>query len=109
MFQDLDPLLHSQVRLAIMSILLGVKKAEFSYLLEIAKTTKGNLSFQLGKLSEADYITIEKSTRGNYPLTLCHITEKGVEAYEKYVDSISGYFDRSKNDQTNNEALNKRY
>jgi DNA-binding transcriptional ArsR family regulator len=95
MFQDLDPLLHSQVRLAIMSILLSVNKAEFSYLLDNIKTTKGNLSFQLGKLKDADYIHIEKSTKGNYPLTLCHITEKGIIAYEKYVVSIREYFERS--------------
>ena len=95
MFQDLDPLLHSQVRLAIMSLLLSVKKAEFSYLLENIKTTKGNLSFQLGKLKDADYIDIEKSTKGNYPLTLCHITEKGIVAYEKYMLSIEEYFRRS--------------
>lgn len=95
MFQDLDPLLHSQVRLAIMSILLGVKKAEFSYLLENIKTTKGNLSFQLGKLKDADYINIEKSTKGNYPLTLCRITDVGIEAYEKYVNTISEYFNRA--------------
>ena len=97
MFKDLDPLLHSQVRLAIMSILLSVKKAEFSYLLDNIKTTKGNLSFQLGKLNEADYIQIEKSSKGNYPLTLCHITDKGIEAYKRYVNSISGYFAKSKN------------
>jgi len=72
-----------------------VKKAEFSYLLDNIKTTKGNLSFQLGKLKDAEYINIEKSTKGNYPLTLCHITEKGVAAYEEYVQSISGYFNRS--------------
>lgn len=95
MFQDLDPLLHSQVRLAIMSILLGVKKAEFSYLLDNIKTTKGNLSFQLSKLKEASYITIEKSSKGNYPLTLCRITDVGIEAYEKYVNSISEYFNRA--------------
>ena len=95
MFQDLDPLLHSQVRLAIMSILVGVKKAEFSYLLENIQTTKGNLSFQLGKLKGAEYIKIEKSTKGNYPLTLCNITEKGIIAYEQYVHSIKGYFDKS--------------
>ena len=59
MFQDLDPVLHSQVRLAIMSVLLGVKKAEFSYLLDNIKTTKGNLSFQLGKLKDAGYINID--------------------------------------------------
>ena len=96
MFQDLDPLLHSQVRLAIMSLLLSVKKAEFSYLLEHTKTTKGNLSLQLAKLKDAQYIDIEKSTKGNYPLTLCHITEKGIVAYEQYVQSISAYFKKSK-------------
>ena len=96
MFQDLDPLLHSQVRLAIMSILLSVKQAEFSYLLEHIGTTKGNLSFQLGKLKDAEYIIIEKSTKGNYPLTICQITERGISSYEKYVQSISEYFDKSK-------------
>ena len=96
MFEELDPLLHSQVRLAIMSILLSVKKAGFSYLLENLKTTKGNLSFQLGKLKDADYIIIEKSTKGNYPLTLCQTTELGVEAYEKYIHAISEYFNKSR-------------
>jgi DNA-binding transcriptional ArsR family regulator len=91
MFRDLDPILHSQVRLAVMSLLMGIKSAEFSYLLECTQTTKGNLSFQLGKLKEAGYIDINKSFRGNYPLTTCEITEKGSEAFEKYVESISGY------------------
>ena len=92
MFKDLNPLLHSQVRLAIMSILIGVKTAEFSFLLENIKTTKGNLSFQLTKLKEAKYIKVKKSFRGNYPLTTCQITDKGVNAYENYVNSISDYF-----------------
>lgn len=92
MFKKLDPLLHSQVRLAIMSILIGVKSAEFSYLLENIKTTKGNLSFQLNKLKEAKYVKIKKSFRGNYPLTTCNITENGINAYESYIHSISDYF-----------------
>ncbi len=92
MFDDLDPLLHSQVRLAIMSILIGVKTAEFSFLLENIQTTKGNLSFQLKKLKAAEYIQVNKSFRGNYPLTTCEITDKGIDAYEAYVDSISDYF-----------------
>jgi DNA-binding transcriptional ArsR family regulator len=96
MFKELDPLLHSQVRLAIMSVLLGVKTAEFSYLLEATKTTKGNLSFQLNKLNEAGYIEIRKTSRGNYPLTICSITDKGVDAYETYINSISDYFAVSK-------------
>lgn len=94
MFRNLDPLLHSQVRLAIMSILIGVNSAEFSFLLENIETTKGNLSFQLGKLNKAGYIQIKKSFRGNYPLTTIKITTEGVEAYEIYVDSISDYFNR---------------
>jgi DNA-binding MarR family transcriptional regulator len=96
MFKELDPLLHSQVRLAVMSVLLSVKTAEFSYLLEATKTTKGNLSFQLNKLSEAGYIETKKSLKGNYPLTICSITDKGIDAYEAYVNSISDYFSVSK-------------
>ncbi|MBN2274714.1 MAG: transcriptional regulator [Bacteroidales bacterium] len=92
MFNDLDPLMHSQVRLAIMSILIGARTAEFSYLLDNINTTKGNLSFQLSKLNEAGYIHIKKSFRGNYPLTTCEITEKGITAYETYVNSIADYF-----------------
>ena len=92
MFKSLDPLLHSQVRLAIMSILIGVKSAEFNHLLENIKTTKGNLSFQLNRLKEAEYIEIIKSFKGNYPLTTCKITDKGIDAYEIYINSISDYF-----------------
>ncbi len=92
MFKDLDPLLHSQVRLAIMSILINVKSAEFSFLLENIKTTKGNLSFQLAKLKENEYVYIKKTFKGNYPLTTCEITDKGFDAYEIYINSISDYF-----------------
>jgi DNA-binding transcriptional ArsR family regulator len=96
MFNDLDPVLHSQVRLAIMSILISVKTAEFSFLLENINTTKGNLSFQLNKLKEAEYIKIKKSFKGNYPLTTCEITDKGINAYEAYVNTISEYFKKFK-------------
>ena len=100
MFKDLDPLLHSQVRLAIMSVLISVKEAEFSYLLENIKTTKGNLSFQLTKLKEAKYIKVKKSFKGNYPLTTCAITRKGIEAYETYVNSLDEYFKEYKKSKT---------
>lgn len=92
MFRDLDPILHSQVRLAVMSLLVNVKSAEFNYLLQNINTTKGNLSFQLKKLKETQYIYIKKSFKGSYPLTTCKITEKGIDAYEKYVNAISDYF-----------------
>lgn len=91
MFKDLDPLLHSQLRLAIMSLLISVKEADFSFLKEKTGATAGNLSVQITKLSEADYITVNKTFRDNYPLTTCKITPQGIQAFEKYVESIKGY------------------
>lgn len=90
-FKDLDPILHSQLRLSIVSLLISVESAEFNYLLEQTGASKGNLSVQMNKLKEAGYIEVKKSFRDNYPLTTCKITKKGQEAFEKYVDAISGY------------------
>ena len=80
-FGSLDPLLHSQLRLAVMSILVSVDSADFVYLKEETQSTAGNLSVQLDKLSKAEYITIEKSFKGKRPLTTCKITKKGLEAF----------------------------
>ena len=91
MFEELDPLLHSQLRLAIMSVLIGVKEAEFSYLKEKTGSTAGNLSVQISKLSEAEYISVEKLFRDNYPLTKVKITQKGVSAFEVYVQALRRY------------------
>lgn len=99
MFKELDPILHSQVRLSIMSLLINVKSAEFSFLLENISTTKGNLSFQLTKLKEIDYIEVKKSFKGNYPLTTCKVTQKGIDAYEIYVKTIEEYFKEFKNNK----------
>jgi DNA-binding transcriptional ArsR family regulator len=93
-FRELDPVLHSQVRLAVVSVLMGVDAAEFNFLLECTRTSKGNLSFQLTKLKEAGYVDIHKSFRGNYPLTTCKITEIGRKAFEEYVDAISDYLNK---------------
>ena len=97
MFKELDPLLHSQVRLAIMSILIGLKSAEFSFLLENINTTKGNFSFQLTKLKDANYVEVSKSFKGNYPLTTCKVTTLGFEAYESYVNALEDHFNAYKN------------
>jgi DNA-binding MarR family transcriptional regulator len=90
-FRELDPILHSQLRLSIVSLLMGVKSAEFTYLAEKTGATKGNISVQLKKLEEAGYITIRKSFRNNYPLTTCSITHQGREAFINYVDSLRDY------------------
>lgn len=95
MFKELDPLLHSQLRLSIMSLLISVKEADFSFLKEKTKATAGNLSVQISKLAEADYIIITKTFKDNYPLTSCKITKKGVLAFEKYVDAINAYIKKN--------------
>jgi len=91
MFNDLDPVLHSQLRLAIISLLVSVKKAEFTYLKTETNSSAGNLSVQLQKLKDAGYIKIEKSFRDNYPQTLCSITSQGVKAFDTYVKNLRGY------------------
>ena len=94
-FQDLDPLLHSQLRLAVMSLLISLESADFTYLKEKTNSTAGNLSVQIDKLSEAGYITVEKSFRGKKPLTTCRITRKGIKAFEDYVNNLKGYIGKS--------------
>ena len=90
-YQELDPLLHSQLRLAVMSLLLSVVEAEFTYLKEKTGATSGNLSVQIQKLKEAGYIMVEKKFKDNYPLTICRITKKGIAAFEKYVERLKPY------------------
>lgn len=93
MFKELDPLLHSQLRLAVMSLLLGTEEADFVYIRAKAGATAGNLSVQLDKLSEAGYIDVEKSFVGKKPRTTCRITERGREAMAAYVEALRGYLD----------------
>jgi DNA-binding MarR family transcriptional regulator len=90
-FTPLDPILHSQLRLAIVSLLMGVEYAEFSYIKEETAATQGNLSAQLKKLAEAEYVKIEKTFKNNYPNTTVKLTAKGKKAFENYVRDISGY------------------
>ena len=91
MFKELDPILHSQLRLAVMSLLVSVKEAEFTYLKEQTNSTAGNLSVQIQKLKEAGYIEIEKKFKDNYPQTICRITSVGIKSFEEYVKNINQY------------------
>jgi DNA-binding MarR family transcriptional regulator len=94
MFKDLDPLLHSQLRLAIMSLLMSVESAEFTFLKEKTNSSAGNLSVQIDKLSEAGYIEVEKSFKGKKPLTTCRVTKKGIQAFEDYVNTLKQYINQ---------------
>ena len=94
MFKELNPLLHSELRLGIMSILLSVEEADFTYLKQETKATAGNLSVQIDKLSKAEYIEVIKTFKGKMPCTLCRITPKGVKAFEEYVEPLKTYIYR---------------
>jgi len=90
-FKELDPILHSQLRLAVMSLLISVKEAEFTFLKEKTNATSGNLSVQISKLKEVGYIDITKQFNNNYPQTICKITPVGIEAFENYVKALQSY------------------
>lgn len=90
-FKELDPILHSQLRLAVMSLLISLKEAEFTFIREKTNATAGNLSVQINKLKEAGYIDVTKQFKDNYPLTLCKVSKKGMEAFEAYVNALKSY------------------
>ena len=89
--KNLDPILHSQLRLAVMSVLMNVEEADFVYLKQHTESTSGNLSIQLDKLAAAQYITIEKSFQGKKPRTTCRVTDTGRQAFAVYVDALKEY------------------
>lgn len=91
MFKELNPLLHSELRLAVMSILLSAEEADFVYLREQTKATAGNLSVQIDKLNKAGYIEVTKTFKGKLPCTLCRITPEGVRAVQEYVEALKSY------------------
>lgn len=91
MFSQLDPILHSQLRLAIISLLTGVKEAEFSFIKDATNATAGNLSVQIQKLKDAGYIDVQKKFANNYPQTLCNITQEGLKAFEEYIACLQTY------------------
>ncbi len=91
MFRELDPLLHSELRLAVMSILAGADEADFVYMREQTRASAGNLSVQIDKLHKAGYISVEKGFKGRMPRTVCRMTDAGRKAFEDYVDALRSY------------------
>jgi DNA-binding MarR family transcriptional regulator len=91
LFKELDPILHSQLRLAIISILMRDKDADFNVLKDRTEATAGNLSVQINKLRDAGYIEVTKDFKDNYPHTICKITVNGSKAFEQYVKSLQSY------------------
>ncbi len=96
MFPALDPLLHSELRLAVISLLMSVDEADFSFIKEQTGATSGNLSVQIEKLTAAGYITVEKGFKGKMPRTTCRITPTGTEAFKNYVKALKKYISARK-------------
>lgn len=91
MFKELDPILHSQLRLSIVSILMSVDEAYFNFIKDETQSTSGNLSIQIKKLQNAGYIEVKKTFKNNYPNTSLSITKKGIKAFEQYVKDLKEY------------------
>jgi DNA-binding MarR family transcriptional regulator len=96
MFKDLDPILHSQLRLSIVSILITVDEADFTFIKETTKAAAGNISIQIKNLQDAGYVKVEKTFKNNYPNTTVSITSKGIKAFEDYVKNLKKYINPSK-------------
>jgi DNA-binding transcriptional ArsR family regulator len=96
MYKDLDPILHSQLRLAVVSILIGIQEAEFTFIKEQTGATAGNLSIQINKLKDAGYIDVIKKFKGNYPQTTCKITKFGITKFEEYITALKDYLETGK-------------
>jgi len=92
MFKPLNPLIHSPLRLSIIALLANVESADFNYIKEVTEATNGNISIQIQKLKEADYVSVTKTFKNNYPNTTCTITPKGKAAFNEYILSMRTYF-----------------
>ena len=96
MFKDLDPILHSQLRLSIISILITVDEADFTFIKETTKAAAGNISIQIKNLQDAGYVKVEKTFKNNYPNTTVSITSKGIKAFDDYVKNLKKYINPPK-------------
>lgn len=89
----LDPLLHQELRLSIVSFLANAESADFKKLLEVTGATKGNLSVQISKLEDNGYVKVTKSFKGKYPHTSCKLSKKGRNALGAYIKEIKKLLD----------------
>ena len=91
-YQQLDDVIHSRIRLAVMAILAAVDDAEFTYLRDQTGATDGNLGAHLRKLEEAGYVTVDKSFVDRKPVSRYGLTSKGRRAFREYVDRMERLF-----------------
>jgi DNA-binding MarR family transcriptional regulator len=85
---ELDSVIHGKLRLAVLSLLVGVEEADFTWLRDKTGSTDGNLGAQMLKLEEAGYVAMEKHFAGRKPQTLYRMTAAGRKALAKYVAAL---------------------
>lgn len=104
---ELNPIIHSQLRLSILSLLMSVEETDFMYLKQKTDATMGNLSVQITKLEECGYIEVEKTFNGRRPRTVCCMTEAGKAAFLDYVNALKAYISPaiSRNSATDSSSL----
>jgi len=85
---ELNPIVHGKLRLAVLSLLIAVEEADFTWLKQKTGSTDGNLGAQMLKLEEAGYVSMEKRFAGRKPQTMYRMTEKGREALAGYVAAL---------------------
>ncbi len=88
----LNKIIHERARLLILTYLASNEKKEISFneLQESLKFSSGNLSVQLRKLQQADYVAIHKTFKENKPYTTVSITYQGSDALNRYVAAMEG-------------------
>lgn len=87
-YKQLDEIIHSRIRLAIMSVLISIDECEFNFIKEKVKTTDGNLSVHLKKLDEVGYVSVKKEFVERKPVSSYKLTPKGKEAFAAYVKRL---------------------
>lgn len=105
MFKPLNPLLHSELRLAVISLLVSIQEAEFMYIMEMTKSSGGNLSVQIEKLSAAGYVEVNKTFKGKRPCTVCKITRKGIDAFEEYIQALQTYIHKTGGPEPDSDTI----
>ena len=85
---ELDPVVHGQLRLALLSLLAGVAEADFKWLREKTGSTDGNLGANLARLEEARYIAVKKKFIGRKPASIYRLTPAGRKALAGYVEAL---------------------
>lgn len=90
-YQQLDDIIHSRIRLAVMSVLVSVEEADFTFLRDKVNATDGNISVHLRKLEDAGYITVSKTFVDRKPATSYRLTAKGRKAFELYIERLESF------------------